>query len=125
MRMSVEMQVDIYGIPELRFKLDRLDQSMRGLVDQALQFEVQAMQTRGQSLAPKRTGYLASTIFAQKVGEWVFSLGARAPYAMFVEFGTRRMKPRRFLSRALELGMPGLVQHVNHAIQNAVREASG
>jgi HK97 gp10 family phage protein len=122
--MSVEMQVDIYGIPELRFKLDRLDKSMKAYVDQALDFEVQAMQTRAQSLAPKRTGYLASTVFAQKVGEWAFKLGARASYAFFVEFGTRFTQARRFLSRALELGMPGLVQHVNHAIQSAIREAS-
>ena len=123
--MSVEMQVDVYGIPELRFKLDRLDQSMRAQVDQALDFEVRAMQTRAQSLAPKRTGYLASTVFAERVREWTFKLGARAPYALFVEFGTRRMQARRFLSRALELGMPGLVQHVNQAIQTAIREASG
>jgi HK97 gp10 family phage protein len=125
MCVSVEMQVDVYGIPELRFKLDSLDQSMRALVDQALEFEVQAMQTRAQNLAPKRTGYLASTVFAERVKEWAFKLGARAPYALFVEFGTRRMQPRRFLRRALELGMPGLVQHVNQAIQNAIREASG
>ena len=122
--MSVEMQVDVYGIPELRVKLDRLDQSMRAQVDQALDFEVQAMRTRAQSLAPKRTGYLASTIFVQKVGEWSFKLGAKASYALYVEFGTRFMQARRFLSRALELSMLGLVQHLNHAIQNAIREAS-
>jgi len=119
------MQIDVHGIPELQHKLDRLDQSIRSYVDQALDFEVQAMQTRAQSLAPKRTGYLASTIFAQKVGEWAFKLGARAPYAVFVEFGTRFMQARRFLSRALELGMQGLVNHVNRAIRDAIWEASG
>jgi len=122
--MSVEMQVDVHGIPELQRKLDQLDQSMRGHVDQALDFEVQAMQTRAQSLAPKRTGYLASTIFAQRVGEWAFKLGARASYAVFVELGTRFMQARRFLSRALELGMLGLVNHVNRAIREAITEAS-
>ena len=122
--MSVEMQVDVRGIPELQRKLDRLDQSMRGYVDQALEFEVQAMQTRAQSLAPKRTGYLASSIIAVRVGEWAFKLMALTNYAVYVEFGTRFMQPRRFLSRALELGMLGLVQHVNRAIANAIREAS-
>jgi len=123
--VSVEMQVDVHGIPELRSKLDSLDQNMREYVGEALDFEVQAMQTRAQSLAPKRTGYLASTIFAQRVGEWAFKLGARAPYAVFVELGTRFMQARRFLSRALELGMLGLAQHVNRAIRDAIREASG
>jgi len=121
--MSVEMSLDVRGILELQRKLDRLDESMRQQVDQALEFEVQAMQTRAESLAPKRTGYLASTIFAQKVGQWAFKLGARAPYAVFVEFGTRFMQARRYLSRALELGMLGLVQHVNRAVDDAIREA--
>ena len=122
--MSVEMEVDVHGIPELQRKLDRLDQSMRGRVDEALDFEVSAMQTRAQSLAPKRTGYLASTIVAVRVGEWAFILMALAPYAVYVEFGTRFMQARRFLSRALELGMLGLVQHVNRAIEDAITEAS-
>jgi len=120
--MSVEMQVDVYGIPELQRKFDRLDKSMRERVDEALNFEVSAMQTRAQSLAPKRTGYLANTIFAERVGEWAFKYGARAPYAAFVEFGTRFMQARRFLSRALELSMLALVQHVNRAIDDAIRE---
>lgn len=122
--MSVEMQIDVHGIPELQRKLDRLDENMRSYVDHALSFEVEAMQTRAQGLAPKRTGYLASTIYAERVGEWAFKLGARAPYAVFVEFGTRFMQARRFLSRALELGMQGLVNRVNHAIDDAIREAS-
>jgi len=122
--VSVEMEVDVHGIPELQRKLDRLDKSMRDYVDEALNFEVQAMQTRAQQLAPKRTGYLASTIFAQRVSEWAFKLGAGAAYSYFVEFGTRFMQARRFLSRALELGMPGLVQHINRAVREAISEAS-
>jgi len=122
--VSVEMHIDVYGIPDLQHKLDRLDQSMREYVDDALNFEVKAMQTRAQQLAPKRTGYLASTIFAERVSEWAFKLGARAAYAAFVEFGTRFMQARRYLSRALELGMLGLVNHVNRAIREAIAEAS-
>jgi len=122
--VSVEMQVDVHGIPELQLKLDRLDQSVRSRVDEALDFEVSAMQTAAQSLAPKRTGYLASTIFAERVGEWMFKLGARAPYAFFVEFGTRFMQARGFLSRALELSLPSLVQRVDRAVEEAIEEAS-
>jgi len=123
--MSVEMTVDVHGIPELQHKLDQLDQSLREHVDEALDFEVRAMQTRAEQLAPKRTGYLASTIFAERVGEWAFKLGARASYSYFVAFGTRFMRAKRFLSRALELGMLALIQHVNRAIQDALREVSG
>ena len=122
--MSVEMQINVYGIQDLQRKLDNADQSLRRRVDETLDFEVQAMRTLAQSLAPKRTGYLASTVFAERVGEWAFKLGARAGYAYFVEHGTRFMQGRRFLSRALELSVPGLVEHVNRAVREAVAEAS-
>jgi len=123
--MSVEMTIDLRGITELQRKLDRLDQNMRQYVDEALNIEVSNMRMPAQSSAPKRTGFLASTVFAEKIGEWAFKLGAKAEYAYFVEFGTRFMRARRFLSRTLELSMPSLVQRINQAIAEAIVEASG
>jgi len=121
--MSVEMTLNVYGLPELQLKLDRLDLTMRNRVDEALNHEVSSMRVVAQSLAPKRTGYLASTVYAERAGEWALKLGARAQYAYFVEFGTRFMRARRFLSRALELAMPGLVQRVSQAVKEAIVEA--
>jgi len=121
--MSVEITVDLKGVAELQRKLARLDQNMRMYVDEALDSEVSSVRVLAQSLAPKRTGFLASTIFAERIGEWAFILGAKAEYACFVEFGTRFMRARRFLSRALESAMPRLVMHVNEAIKEAIVEA--
>lgn len=121
---SVEMLVDVYGIPELQRKLERLDENLRVHVEEALSSEVSGTRTLAQSLTPRRTGYLASTIYAERTGEWSFRLSARAGYARFVEFGTRFMQARRFLSRALELGMPSLVQRINQAITESIAEAA-
>jgi HK97 gp10 family phage protein len=123
--MSVEVVVNINGFSELQLKLDRLDLTMRNRVDEALSHEVFSMRAVAQSLAPKRTGHLASTVYAERVGEWAFKLGARAQYAYFVEFGTRFVRARRFLSRALESAMPGLVQRVCQAVREAIVEAGG
>ncbi len=123
--MSVEMTVDIRGIRELQLKLDRLDLSMRSRVDETLSHEVSSMQVVAQSLAPRRTGYLASTIYAQRIGEWAFKLGAKARYAYFVEFGTRFMRARLFLSQALEQAVPHVVQQVSQALRGAIVEAGG
>jgi len=123
--MSVEMAIDLKGVAELQRKLVRLDQDMLMYVDETLDSEVSSMRVLAQSLAPRRTGFLASTIFAERVGEWAFTLGAKAKYTYFVEFGTRFMRARRFLSRALESAMPSLVMHVNKAIEEAIVEASG
>ena len=123
--MSVEVTVDINGFSEFQLKLDRLDLTMRSRVDEALNSEVSNMQIVAQSLAPRRTGYLASTVCAERTGEWAFKLGARAQYAYFVESGTKFMRARRFLSRALELAMPGLVQRVSQAVRDSIVEAGG
>jgi HK97 gp10 family phage protein len=123
--MSVEVTVNVNGFSELQLKLDRLDLTMRSRVDEALCQEVSSMRAVAQSLAPRRTGYLASTVYAERVGEWSFKLGARARYAYFVEFGTRFIRARRFLSRALELAMPNVAQRVNQAVREAIVEAGG
>jgi len=122
--VSVEMQINICGISELQRKLNQLDETMRGSVHDALRAELDELRSLAADLAPKRTGYLASTVFAEGVGEWSFRFGARAAYAFFVEFGTRFVQARRFLRRALELGMVRLVQHVNVAIREAIAKVS-
>jgi len=123
--MSVEVTVNVNGFSELQLKLNRLDLTMRNRVDEALSQEVSSMRAVAQSLAPRRTGYLASTVYAERVGEWSIKLGAKALYAYSVEFGTRFIRARRFLSRALEQAMPGLVQRVNQAVREAILEAGG
>jgi HK97 gp10 family phage protein len=123
--MSVEVTVSINGFSELQLKLDRLDLTMRSSVDETLNSEVSNVRAVAQSLAPRRTGYLASTVYAERVGEWAFKLGAKAHYAYFVEFGSRFVRARRFLSRALELVMPGLVQRVSQAVRDTIVEAGG
>jgi HK97 gp10 family phage protein len=123
--VSVEVTVNINGLSELQLKLDRLDLTMRNRVDEALNHEIVNMQVAARNLAPRRTGYLASTVYVERVGEWAFKLGAKARYAYFVEFGTRFMRARRFLSRTLESAMPSLVQRINQAVREAITEAGG
>ena len=122
--MSVSMQVDVEGVLELEEKMEYFDETMRAYVDQGLDSGLQSIETLALTYVPRRTGFLASTVFVERIKEWVFKIGARAPYALFVELGTRSMQARRFLSRALQEGMPLLVQQVNAAIDEAISEAS-
>lgn len=121
--MSVEMGVSVEGLPELRAKLEQLDDGMKEQVRYALAFEGEKIKTTAQSLCPVKTGYLRSTIFA-RIEDWFLKVGASAHYAAYVEFGTRFMKARRFLSSSLELRMQALINTVNQAIDRAIREAS-
>lgn len=121
--MSVEMEMHIDGIPELREKLDRLDGGMKRNVHDGMQFEAEAMKNVARARCPVRTGRLRDSIYA-KVRDWVLQLGATAPYAVYQEFGTRYIQARRFLSNAVELRMQSLINRINRSIRRAIEEAS-
>ncbi len=120
----IEVQVYAQGIIEMQNKLSHLDQAISRRVDAALAHEIIETQTTAKRLAPKRTGNLASSIFSERTGELAFKLGARAGYAVFVEFGTRFTQARRFITRALESALPRVIQHANTAIDEAIKEAA-
>jgi len=121
--MSVEMEMHIEGVPELREKLTRLDDSMKRNIQDLMQREAETMKDASRAMCPVRTGRLRESIFA-KVEEWTVKLGATAPYAFYQEFGTRHIRPRRFLSNAVESRMQSLVNRVSEALRQAVGEAS-
>jgi HK97 gp10 family phage protein len=118
-----ELNVKIDGISELQARLRHLDEGMKEQVRYALAFEGESIKATAQSLCPVRTGYLRSTIYAQ-IENWTLKIGASAHYAAYVEFGTRFMRARRFLARAVELRLQSLVNAVHRAIDRAIREAS-
>ena len=121
--MSVEMEIHIDGIPELRKKLNRLDDGMKRNVHDAMQFEAEAMKNTARARCPVRTGRLRDSIYA-KVQDWILKLGATAPYAIYQEFGTRYIQARRFLSNAVEIRMQSLINRINRAIRQSIGEAS-
>jgi HK97 gp10 family phage protein len=121
--VSVEMEMHIDKLPQLREKLNQLDDRMKRKVHEAMQFEAEAMKNIARARCPVRTGRLRDSIYA-KVRDWILQLGATAPYAIYQELGTRYIRPRRFLKNAVSLRMQSLINRVNRAIRQAIREAS-
>jgi len=120
--MSVEAEIRVEGLDELQHKIETLTSSMKNRVHDTLVEQGEVMKNTAQSLAPRRTGYLESTIYA-KVNELILKVGATASYAAFVELGTRFMQPKRFLARALDYCMPHLLRRMHEAIDEAIQEA--
>jgi HK97 gp10 family phage protein len=120
--MAVEVQLDVRGVDQLQAKMTRLDLAMQSRVHNQLEKVGARMAAEARRLAPVRTGRLRSSIFSQ-VRQWMLVVGATAPYALFVEFGTRRMKARRFLWRAVRRHVPRLSGIIREAIEQAVEEA--
>jgi len=122
--MSVETEMHVEGLPELRQKLSQLDDGLKRRVQDAMRFEAEAMKNVARARCPVRTGRLRDSIYA-KVRNWSIRLGAAVPYAVYQEFGTRYVRARRFLRNAVEVRMPVLVNRINRAIDQAIREAGG
>ena len=52
-------------------------------------------------LVPVRTGFLKSTLSIEQLSNFHIKVKATAPYAYYVEFGTRKMPARLFLTNAV------------------------
>jgi len=122
--VSVNIEIHVEGLDDLRSKIETLDSATKNHIHDKLIEQGEILRNTAQAFAPRRTGYLESTIYA-RVRDWVLKVGATASYAAFVEFGTRFIQPRRFLARALEYCMPGLVRSMHEAVDDAIREAKG
>jgi len=121
--VSVEMEIHVHNLPALREKLIRLDETMKRKVHEAMEFEAEGMKNIARERCPVRTGRLRDSIYA-RVQDWILQLGATAPYAIYQELGTRHIRPREFLKNAVSLRMQSLVNRINNAIGEAIREAS-
>lgn len=74
---------------------------------------------------PVRTGYLLSTESLEQRGFWSFAIYARALYAAFVEFGTRYMAARLFMTRAFELHRDELALDIGYAVSTCIANTFG
>jgi HK97 gp10 family phage protein len=120
--MSIETEIHVEGLDDLERKLESLDPALQANVHESLVEGGPILENASKSFAPRKSGYLESTVFTRVIG-WVLRFGATAPYARFVEFGTRYILPRLFLSRALQYCMPDLLRRLNEAVDRAIQEA--
>lgn len=118
--MSIEFGMNVEGIEELQRTLDRLPRLMHKQVRWALERVGQDIHVDARRMCPVRTGRLRDSIYS-KVEDWVLTVGARAPYARYVEFGTRYIDPRYFLTEAIHLNFPNLKRTLDWAVAAAIR----
>jgi len=121
--MSVELRMEWEGMDQIDYKLQQLDSSLKAQVQQSLTDLASSIENTAKQLAPVRTGYLRSTIYSQ-TSDWTVKICASAPYAAFLEFGTRRIRAFKFLSKALEEYLPQLGRILNDTVDAAITEAS-
>jgi len=120
--MSVEVGLEVVGVEELKAKLERLDSSLKRKVSEKLAKIGNLIKERARQLAPVRTGRLRASIYSQLVN-WTLTMGASAPYARYLEFGTRWIRPRHFLLNAIGENLVKIDGAIRAAVYSAVSEA--
>ena len=120
--MSVEVEMDLAGSEEFAQALKRFDSGMQRQLHERLAEWAEGVKAEASRLAPVRTGYLRSTIYA-RTRDWNMEVGAEASYATNVEFGTRNAQARPFLAPAFQSRLPDLERYLLQALDNAKAEA--
>ncbi len=98
--------------------LRRIESSLQAVVEDALRRAAAhaAQNARATTSFRDRTGHLRRSIARGERGRFATFVQASAPYAGFVEFGTRHMAPRRFMRRAKDDGEAVLVRFIELGI---------
>jgi HK97 gp10 family phage protein len=116
------VQLSIKGLKETQANMERILKELEGPpMDEAMRDATPIAQRDAQRNVPVLTGRLQASITSQVVtqGKTVQGvIGSNVIYAPFVEYGTRRMRARRFLRNALENNE----EEITRKIEGAVKE---
>jgi len=101
--MSLEINCEVLYADALSAALSStFPDSLDTNISQAMQTVINRILETARHLVPVRTGYLLNTIGSESLPKWSFTLYARAHYAGYVEWGTRRMYARLYMTHAIE-----------------------
>ena len=96
--------------------LRRRAAGLQGRADRAIKKTAYDIVADAAILAPKDTGYLASSISVDFPGLLKAVFGPTANYAGYVEWGTSRMPARPYMHPATDRRLPGLLKALTRTV---------
>ena len=92
--------IRVYGIRRVVERLEEIKDKAEGFIEQGIEEAGRECVERAKELVPVRTGRLRDSIGMRRIGAGKIVVEAKAPYAGYVEYGTRYMKPRPYMRPA-------------------------
>ncbi len=120
--MSVQISINLTNFDVLSEGLQGLSSDLPQAVGTALMNVYANILATAQVLVPVRTGYLKSTLAVEQVSNFQVRIKATAGYAFYVEFGTRRMAARLFLTNAVNQHLSELAPEIQNQILQLFQE---
>jgi HK97 gp10 family phage protein len=112
--VQIDIEVDDQASPMLEAALANIqDQINAGLDEAGNEIVIYAQQ-----IVPVRTGRLRSSI-TYTVADGQLIIMATAPYAKYVEFGTRRMRAEPYIRPAIDAYMDALTSSIEEQVLDA------
>lgn len=119
--MSVQISVNLANFDALSGCLECLCEQYPDAVGQAMMNVAQNILATANTLVPVRTGYLKSTIAIEQPSKFQIKVKATAPYAYYVEFGTKKMSARLFLTNAVNQHLNELAPEIEQQIKDLLQ----
>lgn len=98
----MNVSVKLEGVKEAIVKLNSLDKKTSKKLHKLVLTSAIKIHNKAKEKAPVRTGALRNSITYELEDEYTAKIGAYMPYAIYVEFGTRKMEARPYLTPAFE-----------------------
>lgn len=111
----MKITVEIKGIEKLVYEIRKLQSDVRKKVEKLIVQAGVKTQKGARMRVPVRTGALRNSIQMSKYAN-IVKVGAYMPYASFVEYGTRKMKARPYLTPSYEEALKELNQELKRVV---------
>jgi HK97 gp10 family phage protein len=118
--MAITLGIEVTGAKQIIARLGALDARTRAALDDGMADAAETLRAEAASAAPRKTGRLRASIAVLREGFSGLAVAARAPYARFVELGTRRVPARPFLWPALFRLRRALIARIGEIVARAL-----
>ena len=119
--MSVQISVKLLNFDVGKGCFDCLCEQYPEAVAAGMMNVAQNILATANTLVPVRTGYLKSTLAIEQPSNFQIKVKATAPYAYYVEFGTKKMSARLFLTNSVNQHLNELAPEIEKQIQDLLK----
>ena len=116
----------VKGLKKLLDVLEKIPKELDGDVGAILEGNAQEIELEAKRLAPVDTGKLRQSIKTESISPTTYSIKANAtglaPYAPFVEFGTRKMGAQPFLYPAFFRGRDKFTEDLEDLLDDTFKK---
>ncbi len=117
----ITISIGVNGQKETVANLGRMSEKVKKAIKEEIGASALRIQASAKRRCPVRTGALRNSITVDLYGEMSAEIAPHMPYAIFVEFGTRKMRARPYMTPAAEEERPRLAKELELIVDTGLK----